>query len=152
MILLHGWWAYVLWSPSNAMVGWKFHFVNLCRALGFRGSIFFKLKSLFLSNFQFGSYWVWGCIALKKKRGIIMEMKMQYWEGTPYLCYFSFFNVVGIWHSLFICIYVSKFILEKSKQAQVSISFLASSMLQVLILLMFQMLQVNVKRLQCKFC
>jgi hypothetical protein len=87
-----------------------------------------------------------------KKKSIIMEMKMQYWEGTPYLCYFSFFNVVDNQHSLFICIDVSRFILEKSEQAQVSISFLASSMLQVLILLMFQMLQVNVKRLQCKIC
>ncbi len=149
MILLHGW-AYVLWSPSNAMVGWKSHFVNMCRALGFKGFNCFKLKSFFFSKFQFESCWFWGCIALKKC--IIMEMKMQYWEGTPYLCYFSFFNVVDNWHSLFIHIDVSRLILEKSEQAQVSISFLASSMLQVLILSMFQMLQVNVKMLQCKFC
>jgi hypothetical protein len=51
---------------------------------------------------------------------------MQYWEGTPYLCYFSFFNV-GNWHSLFVNIDVSRFILEKSDQAQISVSFLASS-------------------------
>jgi hypothetical protein len=45
-----------------------------------------------------------------------MEMTMQYWEGTPFLQYFSFFNVVGNRHSLFICIDVSRFILEKSEQ------------------------------------